>query len=352
MNNVREKDDLSRSRAARWSWVFWFVVTVAILLLAGSLYQFISTRRDNHKYPPPGKLVDVGGYRLHLFCAGSKHPNEPTVVLDAGLGDCSLIWSLVQSQIAGFTEVCSYDRAGLGWSDPGPEPRTSRVMVEELHTLLHNAGVEGPYVLVGHSFGGANVQLFASTWPDEVAGLVLVDSAHEDQANGRSTRGPLWYRMGLMTAPLGIPRLFAPYFSDLPAFDDPSKFSSEVRSSYQAVLTHTSHLYTLRQEMAGVEESFEQLRDAPRQFGNKPLIVLTSTTMFGKPKESLTGEEKEYDLVWKRLQSELAGLSTNSRQVIAEHSGHFIQYDQPELVIQSVKEIVDRSCGSSIGPKH
>src|SRR5262249_40912161 len=129
-------------------------------------------------------------------------------------------------------------------------------------------------------------------------------------------------------------------------FDNPSKFSPEVQSSYQAMVTHTKHLFAMRQETAGIEESFDQLRSAPRQFGNKPLIVLTSTTLTGKPTESLSDDERIYELLWKRLQSELAGLSTNGRQMIAQHSGHFIQYDQPELVIQAVEEIVDRSCGS------
>jgi pimeloyl-ACP methyl ester carboxylesterase len=149
-----------------------------LLVLAGIVYQAIASARDAQRYPPLGRLIDVVGYRLHINSTGE---GTPAVVLDAGVCDCSLNWCLVQPEVAKFTRVCSYDRAGMGWSDAGPSPRTSEVIVRELHTLLTNAGIAGPYVLVGHSFGGYNVRLFAHDYPEEVVGLVLVDSAHEDQ---------------------------------------------------------------------------------------------------------------------------------------------------------------------------
>src|SRR3989454_1075347 len=127
--------------------------------------------RDFRRYPPPGRLVNVGGHRLHIYCTGG---GTPTVVMDSGFPGTSLSWTFVQPEVAKFTRACSYDRAGLGWSDAGPMPRTSRQIVDELHTLLRNARVEGPYVLVGHSFGTFTVRLYASTYPDEVAGMVLV----------------------------------------------------------------------------------------------------------------------------------------------------------------------------------
>src|SRR5258706_7187226 len=129
-------------------------------------------------YPPPGQLVDVGGYRLHIICAGE---GGPTVVPEAGLIGLALSWSLVQPEVAKFTRVCAYDRAGYGWSDPnliGIHP-TSQRLVHELHTLLVNASIAGPYVLVAHSFGGLNVRLFANQYPNDVIGVVLIDSANE-----------------------------------------------------------------------------------------------------------------------------------------------------------------------------
>ena len=151
---------------------------LGLLSASGALYQFASTKYEDYAYPPLGKMIDVGGYRLHMQDAGT---GAPTVILDAGCGCNSLDWSLVQPEIAKFARVISYDRAGYGCSDASPHPRTSEVMVNELHTLLRNARVPTPYILVGHSLGGINMRLFASCYPDEVAGIVLVDSSHENQ---------------------------------------------------------------------------------------------------------------------------------------------------------------------------
>jgi len=163
--------------------VFWTVrillgllALIVLLALGGATYEAIMAAGDSKRYPPPGQLVDVGGYRLHLHCIGQ---GSPTVVLDTGLGAFSLDWGAVQPHIATSTRVCAYDRAGLGWSDPGPTPRSPQQFVAELHALLTKGGVEGPYVLVAHSISGKTARLFASQHPDEVAGMVLVDARHE-----------------------------------------------------------------------------------------------------------------------------------------------------------------------------
>jgi len=144
-------------------------------VLLGLLFQRIGTIRDMRRFPPSGQLVDVGGHRLHICCAGQS---SPPVLLDSGFPGTSLSWTFVQPELAKFARVCSYDRAGLGWSEAGPLPRTSRQIVEELHGLLRNAQIEGPFVLVGHSFGTFTVRLYASTYPEEVAGMVLLDPIH------------------------------------------------------------------------------------------------------------------------------------------------------------------------------
>jgi pimeloyl-ACP methyl ester carboxylesterase len=174
---------MSTERSWLWRWTKRILVGVAglvlVLLLAGVVLQFIITRIDACRYPAPGEMVDVGGYNLHLYCTGEA--GAPTVVMDSGLGGTVLDWQLVQPEVAKFARVCTYDRGGMGWSDPGAQPRTSRQITKELQTLLSDAGVRGPYVLVGHSFGGTNMQVYASRYPDEVAGMVLVDSALEDE---------------------------------------------------------------------------------------------------------------------------------------------------------------------------
>ena len=151
------------------------LILVILFAVTGFFYENISEARDRRFHPMPGQLVDVGGYRLHIYCLGQE---APAVILDPGLGDSYVSWIKVQPQIAKFSRVCSYDRAGLGYSASSPHPRTSKVMAEELHTLLHKAGISPPYVLVGHSMGGFNVRLFTSLYRGEVAGMVLVDSSH------------------------------------------------------------------------------------------------------------------------------------------------------------------------------
>src|ERR671916_433773 len=158
--------NLTSSRLGRWTTriVAGMVGLVLVLLLAGVVFQFVMTRIDVRRYPAPGELVDVGGYSLHLYYTGE--PRAPTVVMDSGLGGTVLDWQLVQPEVAKFARVCTYDRAGMGWSETGTQPRASRQIIKELHTLLGNAGVEGPFVLVGHSFGGTNMQVHASQYPD------------------------------------------------------------------------------------------------------------------------------------------------------------------------------------------
>src|SRR5947207_15639043 len=163
-----------------WRWTMRISVVLGAFLivaaLSGVTYQWIATRKELAATPPPGRLVDLGGYRLHLWCTGD---GAPAVILDAGLGGTSAGWGFVQPEVARFTRVCSYDRAGMGYSDPGPSPRTARRIVHELAQLLDRAGISGPLVLVGASIGGLFVRVFASEHGERVVGLVLVDASHE-----------------------------------------------------------------------------------------------------------------------------------------------------------------------------
>src|SRR5215212_7284503 len=160
------------------------IVALLVLAVAGAIYQAIATELAERAYPPPGEMVDVGGYSLHIICVGQ---GSPTVVLDSGLGDFSAAWVRVQPEVSGTTRVCAYDRAGMGWSEMGPEPRDAKQITSELHTLLTKAGIEGPYVLVGHSLGGMYMQTYAARYPEEVAGVALIDSSTEpDQFSRRS----------------------------------------------------------------------------------------------------------------------------------------------------------------------
>lgn len=278
------------------------------------------------KYPAPGKLVDVGGYRLHLICSGE---GNPTVIFDSGLGGYALDWSLVQPAIARFTRVCAYDRSGYAWSDLNPKEtvRTSQQLVNELHTLLVNAAVEGPYVLVAHSFG-LNVRLFADQYRDQVVGMVLLDAAHEDMEtrlkfSHKSNVSRLNFlanvaRLGMVRRWLA-PRLvlsMIPEYNNLPP---------EVRAMQLAVAFNPENFRTAARESASFPESAAQVR-ATHGLGDMPLIVLTPISASS---------------TWMELQKELARLSSQGKHVIVEDTGHYIQLGRPDVVIDAVRQVVE-----------
>lgn len=311
-----------------------FALLLVCLSLTGLLYQSIASAQDASSYPAPGRLIDVGGYRLHLYCTGTERPGSPTVILDEGLGATSLGWSKVQPDVASFTRVCSYDRAGYGWSDAGPLPRTAGRMVRELHTLLTRAAVPGPYVLVGHSYGGLIMQLYTYTYPQQVAGLVLVESSHEDQA-----RYPELIQVNTDLQQLSLCQALSPFgilrvlglWSGLEAGYPPT-----VQPAVKAQNNQTRYCHTLYDEEAAWDESAAQVRAARHPLGHLPLVVLTR----GVEGNFFQGNAgKQVPNSWLTLQKDLVSLSTNSTQIIATRSGHYIQLDQPDLVIAAIKQV-------------
>ena len=281
----------------------------------------------------PGRLVDVGGHRLHYLCLGE---GSPTVILDAGLSGSSLDWSLVQPQIATFTRVCAYDRAGYGWSDAGPKPRSSLRLVEELALLLSKAGLQDQYVLVGHSFGGLNMRLFACQHPERVVGMVLVDAAPEDQSTRlpklpfmRSMRQQAeWqlFRLRPLLARLGLLRLWG----------QPNGVVDELPSALQpmarAIGLRSQAYDWLGGEGKAIAQSEAQVR-AAGAFPPIPIVVLSAGGDWPQP---------NLRQAWLELQDELARLSPHGSHLIAEQSGHFIQLDQPELVVDAIRTVVER----------
>src|ERR1043165_3367062 len=184
MNDGNQMGTTRTSKRRGRGCLFWIGASLASLLgllLVGYIYEGIAEAGDRKAYPPPGQLVDVGGYRLHINCTGT---GSPTVVIVAGLGDWSTTWGgVVQPEVAKTTRVCTYDRPGFGWSDALPLPQDAAQSAKELHTLLQNANVPGPYVIVGHSLGGFIVRIFAHDYASEVAGVVLIDSMNPKQVS-------------------------------------------------------------------------------------------------------------------------------------------------------------------------
>src|SRR5829696_8667738 len=331
----RPRSALARGRL--WLWVrrvlVAFVGLILLLLLVGLLYQFIATRIAYRNYPAPGEMVSVSGHDMHIYCTGKA--GGPTVVMDAALGGGLLDWQTVQPRVAEFARVCSYDRSGIGWSESGREPRTSRRIVKELHALLSDAGEEAPYVLVGHSFGGANVQLYASEYPEEVAGMVLVDSALDSRVLDKDLRkavasiqpSPLTIKA---TAPLGIPRLLASGEDSLP---------KRLAQERGAIYNGTRHLYAVADESATVQKSVAQATDAAPSLGEKPLVVLSAGA---RQFPGLTNKQaKRTDEQMNDFETGLKDLSRNSKLVVAKNSEHYIQFDRPELVVDSIRRVAD-----------
>jgi pimeloyl-ACP methyl ester carboxylesterase len=269
---------------------------------------------------PPGIRLDVGGHKLHIHCLGK---GRPTVILDAGLGGSSKDWSEVQAALAQTTQTCVYDRAGYGWSDSGPLPRTSGRIAAELHTLLERAAILPPYILAGHSFGGYNMRLYASRYPQEVAGLVLVDTPNEGQMNS-IFRGQIMREID----PQGLLQsLWPELLTDVAVDLEPLAYLLGLQGkTLRAILG----------ELAAFEKSGAELHAAPSQ-PDLPLVVI----MHGKRvlPEGTFGDRVEQQ--WVELQRELAARYRNSRFLIAKDSAHMIPVDQPELVAGAIRPLVE-----------
>ena len=320
------------------------MLVILILALVTGIAGAIAKANLVKQYPAPGQLVDVGGYKMHINCTGQ---GSPTVILAAGSLEYSLFWALVQPEVARSTRVCSYDRAGYGWSEPSPYPRTATTMVEELHTLLVNARVEGPYVLVGHSLGGMLMRVYVHKYPGEVAGLVLVDSIHEEQITRLPEIQKRLLQEGIsqvrMLASLNSTGMMALAPQILPNPGIPEGAYAQLK----ATIATTGAFETDIAELKMMEESYAEVRALRiTSFGNLPLIVLSA----GREETIVSlsdAENQQRWETWQALQSELAALSSNSKQVIAEQSGHNIQLDQPDLVIDAIQEMVDAIRNSS-----
>ena len=321
----------------------WLLGTVIALATVGAVYQIVGMVLDRQQYPPPGQMVDIGGQRLHLYCLGT---GNPTVILEAAAPGWSLYWSTVQPQLARTTRVCAYDRAGLGWSDRGPLPRTGQRMAKELHRLLERAGIAGPYVLVGHSLGGLVARLYQHDYPQEVVGMVLVDAGHELEmrqaefrsfANAGKSMLPVFRAMTM----LGITRLIASYDQLPPILTlQEEKVPAEIRPMLRTVWLRTGYVSTLADESDGLIETLEQVRHSGR-LGDLPLVIITATGPVWWPDMPGQVNPAKFKKMWMDLQQDLTTLSTKSRQVFAEHSSHFIQFDEPSLVAESVRQMID-----------
>jgi pimeloyl-ACP methyl ester carboxylesterase len=363
-----------RNVQRRRGWQFYLkrsLLALAILFVAmpvlGFGYETIAAAIDARRFPPPGKLVTVDEHRMHINCTGA---GGPTVVMDAGLGGWSLDWSMVQPDIAQFTRVCSYDRAGLGWSEAGAGAGDAQHAVADLHSLLANSGEQGPFVLVGHSNGGLRAALYAHTYPQEVAGVVLVDPtpratdaervaflAPTEQAEYLTllqgmkpdTKTGGFDLFGLMQAlrPFGVPRLLTDTLLQGSPYQH---LGPEVQPAFRFGMNGRTRLATNSAETEQRQNSIDQVR-AIQSLGTIPLVVLTSTKLASFYNDPLPTEPSPrlLELVQKSVweaEVEMSRLSTNGTIAPIERSGHYIQFDRPDAVIQAIRHMVASLQGS------
>ncbi len=338
---------LRRTIRFLWGWTHHIFLSLFcalfLILLAGALYQTIATRSNTQKYPPPGTTLKREGRVLHYRVLGE---GSPPVVFESGLFGYSLDWVAVQPEVAQWTKTLAYDRPGYGWSDPIDPPHTARVIAENLHSLLKDAGIQSPVILVGHSLGGLFIRYYAAAYPGEVAGMVLVDSTPDDistyaclmEEQKRVEKIISWMIPAVrIAAPLGILRIL-----DIPATI--ADLPEEIEPVSDANGLRTSAYSTVIQEWNAIPAIMEEVRSLPPQEPKPhwPLVVLSQGRLLAdhqnEPSRSI---EDQIAHAQQELQSRLTGLSSNSMHIIAEKSYHYIQFDEPEIVVRAIRAVVD-----------
>jgi len=331
---------------------------ISTIAIAG--HQSASGSDSDIVYARPGKLVDVGGFRLNLYCMGS---GSPTVVFDSGWGDWAPAWSTVQPKIARWTRACSYDRAGTGFSDSGPMPRTRVRIAKELHTALHRAGIGGPYILVGSAFGGDNIRTFADLYMNEVAGMVLDDADPDDlepkEMQEETHRGHAQIPPALRNcrdliakhkpsavqpsassqAPPSCAQKF--FFRGLPEAEWSPELNAKLLEIAQTKIAMYD-AYASEMEQTPTDEAY--LQQHRRSFGSRPIRVLTSGNhgvghLEKKPPD--TPKHVKYEEETTRAQARWFALSSNAKQIFPHNSSEYIQFDDPDTLINAVHEVYD-----------
>lgn len=325
-----------------------FVAATATCMAAAALWQRVAEDRELRRFPPAGRLVDVGGHRLHMLQKGS---GTPVVVLDAGLGGTWESWGGVIDGVADFTSVVAYDRAGLGHSDAAKGTRMPSEVAAKLHGLLDRAGVPGPYVLAGHSLGGLHIRAFAHAYPDAVSGLVYVDVSHEhmrDQAEGsggEAGRPPAMmqrlvanpFRIFAALAPFGLHRVMERRgwsYIEMVAGHLDVALSEALRASYRTRKAQSA----LAAEVAAVDAGLAEVAAlrAAGGFPDVPAVVLSG----GKVPAGMADGERVTALMHE-LHRDLATMSSSGTHLVLEDSGHLVPFEQPQAVIAAVREVVD-----------
>ena len=292
--------------------------------------------------PPLGQLFDVGGYRLHLYVVGDA---RPTIILDHSLG--GIEGYFLVEELAKLARVCIYDRAGYGWSDRSPHPRTSSQIVAELDTLLTQAGIEPPYILVGNSFGSYNVRLYAHRFPEKVIGMVLTDGLHETgmlkmsiQLQALKLLFISGFLMSTLGSRLGIIRLLR--IGGIFEWLKPElrQFPQEPLNSVKRSFCRSNHWITMSREMLNLNKSARQVSIA-NPLGTMPVVSIKATSFFKPSLWTVFIPLRGANRLREQMHVDLCNLSTSCLQLQANRSGHFVWIDQPDVIVEAVKIVLD-----------
>jgi beta-lactamase class D/pimeloyl-ACP methyl ester carboxylesterase len=337
---MKEKRIYTDKRSRTFLWIrrgILLLVILAVLIGSGFVYEGVATWSNKKNYPMPGELVDAGGYRLHVQTVG----NQPvTIVLEAGSGETSLSWGGIPNELSEDFTVVSYDRGGYGWSERANSKRSGENIVKELHHALQEAGLPGPYLLVGHSLGGMYTRLFAETYSDEVIGLVLVDARQEDD---EKRTAPIYAKEKFQSKPSadvlallkssGVLRFFQNVLLE-------GMIEKEERGRFINVTASPAYFHAVEEE----GENSTALEDILRgqDLGNLPVRVIARGLAPDYAAAGITDKAAaQIEQIWREGQEELLSISSNSKLVIAKQSGHMVMKDQPELIEEVIRELID-----------
>jgi pimeloyl-ACP methyl ester carboxylesterase len=336
-----------RSKSYRkWHLVCERIVLTVVMLIAAALgssatFNAIATQYFFAHHAVPGNSYDVEGYKLHLYCTGE---GSPTLILDAGLGNDSLIWANVQPELSKITRVCSYDRAGFGWSEPRPDPRDADHIAQELHGLLSAAGVTGPVVPMGHSISGLYIRAYAARYPQRISGLVFVDGSTPLQED----RFPPEVAQAFKNESLEFQKLEWLYTLGLPRVMGQCAPEAGFSESVAKMIAEDECRPSLFAAIAQEDKNFRQSGNETLHtgaFGDLPILIFSEDPEHSPPSDVPPQAAKSVSKVWNAMQEELKGLSTRSRRIIAKGSGHYVQIDRPELLNAEVANFIKQIRG-------
>ncbi len=363
MSNANMTGEKKRRGIGCLGWLGRVALGASILVLGlvavGAIYQAVASAREAQMYKPVDQMIDVNGTEMRLDCRGT---GSPTVVLEAGAESSSIYWWRIQDDVAKFTRVCSYDRAGYGWSEPVREQLFPQQVAGMLHDLLEKGGEQPPYLMVGHSFGGIYVRTFTAQYPGEVVGMVLVDSAHENQAQkvpAEIAESPefaqlrqaqsLNLQIYQIAAPIGLFRAFKlldPAVASL-------KLAEAEKGAARAEMYHTDYFGAYAREVE-MMTAYEAQPGTLGSLGAMPLIVLSAKIDAQKfyemyppalqAKISMELVQQQVDGL-NGLQDGLAALSSRGKRIVVEDTGHFIQLDAPQVVLDAIREVFGQIAG-------